>query len=129
MNTSEKKSDGEANKKDKINNLQNVQVKVEAMSNQKSMPKLTRVEKRAIIQELLRTNFPFKSVLFFGMSFVLIGLAAVTLQIILIANQSPGSNIAGGIWGGFFAFLNGLHRLILCKKILYILMCLVLSIL
>lgn len=79
-------------------------------------PKLTRLEKRAIIKHQLQNNFPVGNVLIFGFIFILIGFAGIGLQIAIIVNQGPGYYIGNGIWGGFFAILNGLIKLNICKK-------------
>ena len=69
------------------------------------------IDKREIIKRQLETNFPMKTTVLFGSELVLIGIVGIFLQIGLIANKALNYEIGNGIWGGFFAILNGLVRL------------------
>ena len=69
------------------------------------------VDKRAIIKHQLETNFPTKTTVLFGLELVIIGLAGIGLQIGLIVNNGVHYEYGNGIWGGFFALVNGLIRL------------------
>ena len=69
------------------------------------------VDKRAIIKHQLETNFPTKTTVIYGLELVIIGLAGIGLQIGLIVNNGVHYEYGNGIWGGFFALVNGLIRL------------------
>ena len=63
--------------------------------------------RREILMKKLQTNFPIITAILFGSAFLIIGLAAISLQIVLIVNTAYNYGICNGIWGGFFALLNG----------------------
>lgn len=66
--------------------------------------------RREILMKKLQTNFPIITVILFGSAFLIIGLAAISLQIVLIVNAAYNYGIGNGIWGGFFALLNGFMK-------------------
>lgn len=72
--------------------------------------KPSREEKRAIIIYRLKNNFPMLLVLFFAIAFILIGVAAIGLEIVLIEKKALNYHLANGIWGGLFSILNGLLK-------------------
>ena len=78
--------------------------------------KLTIEEKRDIIRYNLATNLPVYLPIIFGTILILIGLSGISLQICLIINKSINYEIGNGIWGGFFAILNGLIKLNIGKS-------------
>lgn len=69
-------------------------------------------EKRMIIEYLLQNNFPFKLVGFFVIVFILIGVFAIGLEVVLIVNHAYNYKIANGIWAGVFSIVNGISKLI-----------------
>lgn len=76
-------------------------------------------EKRQIIKYLLRHNFPIRRFLFFTFLFLLIGVAAIALEVVLIVDKTVNYKLANGIWAGFFSIVNGLSKLLLRKFILF----------
>lgn len=82
----------------------------------KQKNKLTIEEKRDIIRYNLATNLPIYLPIIFGTILCLIGLSGISLQICLIINQSINYEIGNGIWGGFFAILNGLIKINIGKS-------------
>lgn len=74
------------------------------------------VDKRAIIKQQLKTNVPMKTAFLFGMLQVIIGLAAVELQIALIVYTAINYQIGNGIWAGFIVMLNGVIKLNIGKR-------------
>lgn len=85
-------------------------------SNKKSKkPKPTTKEKIEYVKIRLKNNFPSKVTFVVGLLHVLIGLAAIAIQIFLITNVAINYTLGGGIWGGFFAVVSGLIKLNLCK--------------
>lgn len=85
------------------------------INNQKTLNK-SLVDKRAIIRQQLKTNAPTKTAFLFGMLQVIIGLAAVELQIALIVYTAINYQIGNGIWAGFIVMLNGVIKLNIGKK-------------
>lgn len=79
--------------------------------NRRSNDKLDKEEKREITKDQLAVNFPTYLTLSFGLIYLLIGLVAIALQVVLIFNMALNYEIANGIWGGFFAILNGFIKL------------------
>lgn len=77
--------------------------------------KLTVEEKREIIKERLRNNFPIEYVFHFAIVFIEVGFVEIGLQAALIWDRAPLYFIGSGIWGGLFAILNGLLKFYLCK--------------
>lgn len=72
-------------------------------------------EKRKIIKYLLKHNFPIRPYLFFTLCFLLIGVAAIALEVVLIIDGALNYKIANGIWAGFFSIVNGSSKLLLCN--------------
>jgi len=67
--------------------------------------------KRENIKNHLNTNFPTIITCVYAFLFIAIGLSAIGLQAALISNMALNYQIGNGIWGGFFAIVNGLIKL------------------
>lgn len=72
-------------------------------------------EKRILIKKQLLANFPQRTVLFFGVVFIIIGFVEIGLQVVLIVYRSVCFQIGKGIWAGFITILDGLLKLNLCN--------------
>ena len=72
-------------------------------------------EKRILIKKQLLANFPQRTVLFFGVVFIIIGFVEIGLQVVLIVYRSVCYQIGKGIWAGFITILDGLLKLNLCN--------------
>lgn len=73
-------------------------------------------EKRQIIKQRLKNNFPVKTVLAFGMGFIAIGLAAISMDIALITFKAVNYQLGNGLWAGCSSILNGLTKLNQCNS-------------
>lgn len=73
--------------------------------------RVTLDEKFEFITDRLQNHFPIKTVYVIGVIMILIGIAAIVLQIILIVNQAIHYEIGNGIWGGCFAIISGLLKI------------------
>lgn len=78
--------------------------------------KPTTAEKRKFIKQQIETSFPGVTLFYYAHVFIGFGVTAIVLQSILIANKAPLSRIGNEIWGGCFAILNGVIKLIFCKN-------------
>lgn len=90
-----------------ITNFQNPRVR--------DSKKLTVEEKREIIKERLKNNFPTEYIFHFAVVFIQLGLVEIGLQIALICYKAPFYYIGNGIWGGTLVIINGLLKYHLCK--------------
>ena len=64
--------------------------------------------RRVFIADRLQNHYPSKLVLFYALIIALIGIVAIVLQSVLIANQAFLYYIGNGIWAGAFClFLPG----------------------
>lgn len=68
-------------------------------------------EKIEFISNQLKNNFPFKRVIIIGIIMILIGFAAIGLQVLLIINKALYYEIGNGIWGGCLAIVSGLLKI------------------
>lgn len=75
----------------------------------------TTEEKRDIIKNKLKNNFPVKTVLSFGMAFIAVGVAAISLDVALITFKAVNYQLGNGVWAGCSSILNGLTKLNQCK--------------
>jgi hypothetical protein len=73
----------------------------------KPKKKISIHEKRILIKKQLLANFPQRTVLFFGVVFIIIR--------VLIVYRSVCYQIGKGIWAGFITILDGLLKLNLCN--------------
>lgn len=81
----------------------------------KPKKKISIHEKRILIKKQLLANFPQRTVLFFGVVFIIIGFVEIGLQVVLIVYRSVCYQIGKGIWAGFITILDGLLKLNLCN--------------
>lgn len=72
-------------------------------------------EKRAIIKTRLEIRFPLVITSIFAILLILIGLAAIALELVLIHFRAVNYKFANGIWGGYFCIVNGFLKIILGK--------------
>lgn len=70
-------------------------------------------EKRAIIKTRLEIRFPLVITSIFAILLILIGLAAIGLELVLIHFRAVNYKFANGIWGGYFCIVNGFLKIIL----------------
>ena len=77
------------------------------------------VQQREFINRRLKENFPTKYVLLHSVSLILIGLAAIGLQIALIVLRSTNYYVGQGIWAGLVCILLAGLSLLLIKKRTY----------
>lgn len=101
----------QVNNKNNTNNPKSVE--------KRNKKKLTTAEKRKFIKQQIETSFPGVTLFYYAHVFIGFGVTAIVLQSILIANKAPLSKIGNGIWGGCFAILNGVIKLIFCKDALF----------
>lgn len=76
-----------------------------------------RALKKAYITERLQNHFPSTPTILYAILYILIGLATISLQIILIINQAFNYQVANGIWGGLICIIVAIINLNLSKII------------